>query len=83
MPGIVDNQWKNSDLERADFLFPGFLSLVKKDMRSIAGNCSFDFYDEKWLHIGKSSGYFRFDRSFDFSNFCSEVSNFALKQVNA
>jgi hypothetical protein len=81
MPGIIDNQWKNSDLERVDFLFPGFLSLVEKDTRSIAGNCSFDFYDEKWLHIGKSSGYFKFACDFDFSNFCSEVCYFASNQV--
>lgn len=82
MTGIIDNQWKYSDLMRIEHLFPGFLSLVKKDMRSINGNCSFDFYDEKWLHIGKSSGYFKFESNFDFSNFCSEVCYFASKQVH-
>ena len=83
MHGIIDNQWTKSELERIDYLFPGFMNLVKKDVRPNAGNCSFDFYDEKWLHIGKSSGYFKFNSNFDFSNFCSEVCYFASKQVNA
>jgi hypothetical protein len=82
MPGLIDSQWQKSDIDRLDSMYHGFTELIKKDMRSIDGNCSFDLYDDKWLHIGKASGYYKFKTEFDFDKFCSEVSDFALKQIN-
>lgn len=82
MPGLIDSQWQKSDIDRINSMYHGFTELIKKDMRSIDGNCSFDLYDDKWLHIGKASGYYKFKTEFDFDKFCSEVSDFALKQIN-
>lgn len=81
MPKITDNNWLPKEIEYMQNLYPGFLSLLKKDFRNSSGNCSFDLYDNKWLHIGKASGYFKFDTSFNFDKFCIDVRDFVLKQV--
>jgi hypothetical protein len=82
MPKITDNNWLSKEIEWMQDSYPGFLNLLKKDLRNSTENCSFDLYDNKWLHIGKSSGYFKFDASFDFDKFCIHVSDFVLKQVD-
>ena len=82
MPGLTNGQWKNSDIDRIDALYHGFAELVKKDTRFKNWNCSFDLYDDIWLHIGQASGYYKFEAEFDFDKFCLEVCDFASNQVN-
>jgi hypothetical protein len=77
---ILNSEWDLEKISRINTMFPGFQKLALDDPRLPGSNSAYDLYDQKWLHIGNSSGYYKFKSPLDFNEVINSTLQFVAQQ---
>jgi len=73
---ILNTEWDLEKIKKTNKKFPGFQKLALDDPRLPGTNSAYDLYDDTWLHIGNSSGYYTYKTQINFDEVINSTLDF-------